>query len=139
MLQNLALVSTFAGTFDIQNASAVISTDRKIEISAQFISGTRARGAFIVFRCINKTCWEFRAVQRPGPNTTVTDTISNLPPAAYNVSFHDLEESGLPNTSPAYEQSESVIVAAKGEEGKSRTELFSGYHIIVHSCPTILV
>ncbi|CAI8045981.1 hypothetical protein GBAR_LOCUS25423 [Geodia barretti] len=105
-------------TFDIQNASAVISTDRKIEISAQFISGTRARGTFIVFRCINKTCREFRAVQRPGPSTTVTDSISNPPPAAYNVSFHDLEESGLPNISPAYEQSESVIVAAKGEEGE---------------------
>jgi hypothetical protein len=105
-------------TFDIQNASAVIYTDGKIEISAQFISGTRARGAFIVFRCINKTCWEFRAVLRPGPSTAVTDTISNLPPAAYTVSFHDLEESGLPNIEPAYEQSESVIVAAKGEEGE---------------------
>ena len=128
MLQNLTLVSTFAGTFDIQKASAVISTDSKIEISAQFTSDTRARGVFIVFRCINKTCREFRAVLRPGPSTIATNTITNLPPATYTVSFHDLEESGLPNISPAYEQSESVIVTAKGEEGKSRTELFSGYH-----------
>jgi hypothetical protein len=105
-------------TFDIQKASAVTSTDRKIAISAQFTSDTRARGVFIVFRCINKTCREFRAVQRPGPSTTVTNTITNLPPATYTVSFHDLEESGLPNISPAYEQSESVIVAAKGEEGE---------------------
>ena len=101
------------GTFDIQNVS-VKSTGSTVVISLSFISGTRARGGFVVFRCKDKPCREFRAVLRPATDTTVTRNITNIPSEVYGVNFYDLEENGLPSMSPAYELSDDVIVTAEG-------------------------
>lgn len=107
---------SYAATFDIQNASAANSTHGGIEITTHFINDTRAKGSFLLLRCKNEPCEEYRAVLRPSFNTTVTNSIS-VPRAEYTaVCFYDLEDSGLPNVTPAYIQKRAVV--AKGEESK---------------------
>ena len=59
----------------------------------------------------------FRALWRPGPSTTLTSTISYVPPSTYRAYIHDLEEDGLPNRSPAYQPPNSVITT----EGSGET------------------
>ena len=51
----------------------------------------------------------FRALSRPGPSTTLTSTISYVPPSTYRAYIHDLEEDGLPNRNPAYQPPNSVF------------------------------
>lgn len=82
----------------------------------QFINDTIAKGSLLMLQCKNKSCEEYRAVLRPSTNTTVTSSI-NVPPAEYTaVFFHDLEENGLPNVSPAFKQRRTVVV----EEAESK-------------------
>ena len=86
-------------------------------MTAEFLKNTTARGCFVVLQSENKSTADvFRALLRPGPNTTLlTSSISDTPSSTYRDFLYDLEQDGLPNRSPAYEPNNVITVNRNGE------------------------
>ena len=85
-------------------------------MTGEFVSNSAAKGVFIVLQSVDGSSPDvFRAVLRPESGMTLTDVIAAVPPSTYLPAFYDLEEDGLPNSSPAVEQSNTVIVKGEGE------------------------
>ena len=105
-------------THDIQSVTVTsVRDDSEIIVTAEFVKNTTARGCFVVLQSENEyTADVFRALLRPGPNTTLlTSTISDAPSSTYRALFYDLEQDGLPNRSPAYEPNNVITVNRNGE------------------------
>ena len=103
-------------TYDVQRARAVATGSNEISVTGEFVSNSAAKGVFIVLQSVDGSSPDvFRAVLRPESGMTLTDVIAAVPPSTYLPAFYDLEEDGLPNSSPAVEQSNTVIVEGEGE------------------------
>ena len=103
-------------TYDVQRARAVATGSNEISVTGEFVSNSAAKGVFIVLQSVDGSSPDvFRAVLRPESGMTLTDVIAAIPPSTYLLAFYDLEEDGLPNSSPAVEQSNTVIVEEEGE------------------------
>ena len=86
-------------------------------MTGEFVSNSAAKGVFIVLQSVDGSSPDvFRAVRRPESGMTLTDVIAAVPPSTYLPAFYDLEEDGLPNSSPAVEQSNTVTVEGEGEK-----------------------
>ena len=84
-------------------------------MTGEFVSNSAAKGVFIVLQSVDGSSPDvFRAVLRPESGMTLTDVIAAVPPSTYLPAFYDLEEDGLPNSSPAVEQNDSLTV--QGED-----------------------
>ena len=103
-------------TYDVQRARAVATGSNEISVTGEFVSNSAAKGVFIVLQSVDGSSPDvFRAVLRPESGMTLTDVIAAVPPSTYLPALYDLEEDGLPNSSPAVEQSNTVIVEKEGE------------------------
>ncbi|CAI7992180.1 hypothetical protein GBAR_LOCUS937, partial [Geodia barretti] len=104
-------------THDVQSATvSSVRDDGEIIVTAEFIKSTTARGCFVVLQSGNESSADvFRALLRPGPNTTLTSTISDAPSSTYRALFYDLEQDGIPNRSPALYEPNNVITANRNE------------------------
>ena len=103
-------------TYDVQRARAVATGSNEISVTGEFVSNSAAKGVFIVLKPVDGSSPDvFRAVLRPESGMILTDVIENIPPSTYLAFFYDLEEDGLPNSSPAFEQSNTVTVEGEGE------------------------
>ena len=94
-----------------------VRDDGEIIVTAEFLKNTTARGCFVVLQSGNESTADvFRALLRPGPNTTLlTSTISDTSSSTYIAFFYDLEEDGLPNRSPAYQPNNVITANRNGE------------------------
>ena len=103
-------------TYDVHRARAVATGSNEISVTGEFVSNSAAKGVFIVLQSVDGSSPDvFRAVLRPESGMTLTDVIAAVPPSTYLPAFYDLEEDELPNSSPAVEQSNTVIVEGEGE------------------------
>ena len=103
-------------TYDVQRARAVATGSNEISVTGEFVSNSAAKGVFIVLQSVDGSSADvFRAVLRPESGMTLTDVIAAVPPSTYLPAFYDLKEDGLPNSSPAVEQSNTVTVEREGE------------------------
>ena len=85
---------------------------------------------FVVLQSGNESTADvFRALLRPGPDTTLTSTIGDTPSSTYRALFYDLEQDGLPNRSPAY-QPNNVITANRNGESIANWKLINYYIIL---------
>ena len=83
-------------------------------VTAEFIINSTAKGCFLVLRSEDRSPDEFRAFLRSQPNSPLTGLIDDLLPSVYSILVYDLEESGLPNGNPAYEQHNKITVERTG-------------------------
>ena len=105
-------------TYDVQRARAFTTGSNEISVTGEFVSNSAAKGVFIVLQSVDGSSPDvFRAVLRPESGMTLTDVIAAVPPSTYLPAFYDLEEDGLPNSSPAVEQNNSFSV--QGEDVKN--------------------
>ena len=75
-----------------------------ITMTGELVTNTTAKGCFIVLQCEDESPDVFRAAPRPDKSTTsVISVITNVPPSNYTVIVYDLEEDGLPATTPSLE------------------------------------
>ena len=103
-------------TYDVQRARTVATGSNEISVTGEFVSNSAAKGVFIVLQSVDGSSPDvFRAVLRPESGMTLTDVITAVPPSTYLPAFYDLEEDGLPNSSPAVEQNNTGIVEGGGE------------------------
>ena len=98
-------------TYDVQTAEANVSGNNRIEIKVEFIENTTAKGYFIVFQNMSGPPDVFRAM----PRSEATTTLDDIPAGTYTPVFYDLEQDGLPNESPAYEQTNTLSLNGTGE------------------------
>ena len=103
-------------TYDVQRATAVATGSNEISVTGEVVSNSAAKGVFVVLQSVDGSYPDvFRAVLRPESGMTLTDVIAAVPPSTYLPAFYDLEEDGLPNSSQAVKQSNTVIVEGGGE------------------------
>ena len=108
----MALVILFfllSATYDVQVASLSASGQNKMDVTVEFIENTTAKGCFLVFQNSSESPEVFVAVSRS------QSSIENIPASLYAVFVYDLEQHGIPNTSPAYEQT-NITVRGKGKK-----------------------
>ena len=96
-------------TILVQNATLTASGQNKMDVTMEFIENTTANGCFIVLQNSPVSRDMFVAVSRS------QSSIENIPASMYAVLFYDLEQDGIPNTSPAYEQT-NITVSGKGKK-----------------------
>ena len=82
----------------------------EITVTADLITGSLARGLFIVFVSGGGSADEFRSVLREGLEDSVSRMIPAPPPSTYSVLLYDLEENALPNTMIALQLPEQITV-----------------------------
>ena len=111
----LNIVGNVAATFDVQNADATTKNSSSIRVNGELVTNTTAKGIFIVFQDEDWSPEVFRAAFRRDESSTVTSVINNVPPSTYTVIVYDLEEDGLPATTPSLELNNTVQV--EGKEG----------------------
>ena len=102
----------YTATYDVQTAEANAVDKNRIGIKVEFIENTTAKGYFIVFQNMSGPPDVFRAM----PQSEATTTLDDIPAGTYAPVFYDLEQDGLPNESPAYEQTNTVTVDGTGED-----------------------
>ena len=78
----------------------------------EFMSGSQATGCLVVLQGPPSSPDIFRALLKTQSQDTVSTTVP-VPPSTYTVYGYDLEENGLPNTTPAVVL-ESQIVNTSG-------------------------
>ena len=88
--------------------------DSSTIVTAEFIVNSTARGCFLVLKSEDGSPDEFRALLRSHPNSPLMGTIDDFLPSVYSIFVYDLEESGLPNGNPAYEQYNKITVERTG-------------------------
>ena len=69
-------------------------------VRGEFLSGPRAEGCLVVFQGPPTSPDIFRVLQRTQSQDSVSTSV-HLPPSTYTVYGYDVEENGLPNTTPA--------------------------------------
>ena len=112
----LNIVGNVAGTFDVQSADVRTKDSSSVRVNGELVTNTTAKGIFIVFQDEDGSPDVFRAgFRRDDSTTSVTSVINNVPPSTYTVIVYDLEEDGLPATSPSLELNNTVQV--EGKEG----------------------
>ena len=79
-------------------------------MTVEFIENTTAKGCFIVLQNSSVSLDTFVAVPRS------QTSIENIPASMYAVFVYDLEQNGIPNTSPAYEQTNYITVSGEGKK-----------------------
>ena len=113
------LLITFTATYDVQSVTAEISGENSMDFTVEFIENTTATGYFLVLLNESGPPDMFRAIiLRPGNNMTSTEKV---PASTYSTFVYDLEENGLPNTNPAYEQNNTFTVYGVDESGMCTT------------------
>ena len=100
----------FSATYDVQYASLTASGQNKMDMTVEFIESTTAKGCFIVLQNSPVSPDMFVAVPRS------QTSIENIPASMYSVFVYDLEQDGMPNTSPAYEQNNYTAVSGEGKK-----------------------
>ncbi|CAI8033355.1 hypothetical protein GBAR_LOCUS18816, partial [Geodia barretti] len=121
-------------THDVQSATVTsVRDDGEIIVTAEFLKNTTARGCFVVLQSGNESTADvFRALLRPGPNTTLlTSTISDTPSSTYRALFYDLEEDGLPNRSPAYEPNNVITVNRNDADPNVASKVLNNVSLVV--------
>ena len=114
----------FADTFDIQNVTVIgVGDGNEVILIAEFMKHTTAIGYFVLLQSQHESFDVFRFVLRSKSSTILTSTIINIPSSIYNVFVYDLQQGGLPNTRPAYEDSKDLAVFMNGKS--------HGYYVIV--------
>ena len=82
-----------------------------MDMTVEFIENTTAKGCFIVLQNSPMSPDMFVAVPRS------QSSIENIPASMYSLAFvYDLEQDGMPNRSPAYEQTNTITVSGKGKK-----------------------
>ena len=109
------MIILFAATYDVQNAFAFASDENQLNVTVDFIENTTATGYFMVLESTSGPPDAFVAVGTPDDTTRNVTVIDGIPASTYTMIVYDLEEDGLPNRSPAYEQSDSITVHGAGE------------------------
>ena len=107
MLAGMSFMSVSSATYDIQEASVSVRGG-EITVTADLITGSLARGLFIVFVSGEGSPDEFRSVLREGEG--VNRTIPAPPPSTYSLLLYDLEDNTLPNTMPALQPEQQMLV-----------------------------
>ena len=109
--------SFIVATHDVQSAvGSTTGASNEITVTGEFIQNTTASGCFIVLQSESGSPDVFRALLLPANfKTSVESIITNIPPSTYHMLVYDLEEDGLPNSTPAVEQNNSVTVEGEGE------------------------
>ena len=100
----------YTATYDVQTAVAKASGNNTIGIDVEFIENTTAKGCFVVLQNLSESHDMFVAVPRS------QSSIENIPASMYAVLIYDLEQDGMPNTSPAYEQTNYITVSGIGKK-----------------------
>ena len=80
-----------------------------MDVTVEYIENTTAKGCFIVLQ--NSSVSPDMYVAVPRSHTS----IENIPASMYSAFVYDLEQGGMPNTSPAYEQTNSTV-SGKGKK-----------------------
>ena len=97
----------YTATYDVQSVTAVVSGENELDVTAEFVENTTAKGYFLVLCNTSGPPDTFIAVTKPAP-------IENIPASIYILLLYDLEEDGLPNMNPAYEHNNSISVHGEG-------------------------
>ena len=105
----VVILGNVAATFDVQSADANTKNSGSIRVNGELVTNTTAKGIFIVLQCDDGS-HVFRAAPRRDESSTVTSVINNVPPSTYTVIVYDLEEDGLPATTPSLELNDTQRV-----------------------------
>ena len=100
----------FLATYDVQVASLTASGQNKMDVTVEYIENTTAKGCFLVLQNSPVSPDMFVAVPQS------QSSIENIPASMYTVFVYDLEQDGMPNTSPAYEQNNYIAVSGKSKK-----------------------
>ena len=84
------------GTFDVQKAEANVS-DGILTVMKEFMVNSTAQGCFIVVKSQSPSPDRMMAVL----NTSAPAEVAGLEPNIYDILVYDVEETGLPNETPA--------------------------------------
>ena len=109
VVMDKVLIFYSSATYDVQNASLTASGQNKMDVTVEYIGNTTAKGCFIVLQNSPVSPGVFVAVPQS------QSSIENIPASMYTVFFYDLEQDGIPSTSPAYEQT-NITVSGKGKK-----------------------
>ena len=93
------VLTQHTATYDVQNIQVVVENGG-VRVKGEFITGSWAKGCFIVFQGNSTTVDFYRALQRSGHDQNLSVLIS-LPSSVYTVYAYDLEETAFPNLLPA--------------------------------------
>ena len=96
-----ALHLHYTATYDVQSLTVEEGGGGGgVIVRGEFLSGSRAVGCLVVFEGLPTSPDIFRVLQRTQSQDSVSTTV-HLPPSTYTVYGYDVEEDGLPNTTPA--------------------------------------
>ena len=99
-------------TFDIQKIKIHSLRNGSLLVYSEFMSNSRAKRLFIVFKCQDPTIEEFRALTRKN-SESVLHALTSLPSGTCTALIYDLEFNGRPGSNPAREVSN---VESNGKE-----------------------
>ncbi|CAI8008565.1 hypothetical protein GBAR_LOCUS5864 [Geodia barretti] len=124
-------------TYDVQRMSVEERGVGGVLVRGEFMSGSRATGCLVVFEGPPSSPDIFRALLRTQSQDTVSTTVP-VPPSTYTVYGYDLEENGLPNTTPAVIL-ESQLTISKGATLVKSSQLLKDADITSELGSTIVI
>ena len=93
------------GTFDVQNIDATVDNGT-IRIMGKFMVNSPAKGYLIIVKCNSSSSPDrIMAVL----NTSIPAVVAGLEPNIYNILVYDVEETGLPNETPAVQIEDTTV------------------------------
>ena len=92
------------GTFDVQKADVRV-IDGILTVMKEFIVNSPAQGCFIVVKSQSPSPDRMMAVL----NTSAPAEVTGLEPNIYDILVYDVEETGLPNETPAVQIEDTVV------------------------------
>ena len=92
------------GTFDVQNIDATVDNGT-ISIMGKFMVNSPAKGYLIIVKCNSSSPDRIMAVL----NTSAAAVVAGLEPNIYDILVYDVEETGLPNETPAVQIEDTTV------------------------------
>ena len=92
------------GTFDVQNIDASVDNGT-ISIMGKFMVNSPAKGYLIIVKCNSSSPDRIMAVL----NTSTPAVVAGLEPNIYDILVYDVEETGLPNETPAVQIEDTTV------------------------------